>query len=407
VSFSVAQAETTERVTVGAIRELLGGSPVLLAFPPCSKVPAAGSVLESCIIKSDSAPDMGNIGVLVGPDSGNVISVDLDSDEVAEAFISLNSDTCQQTLITRGRRGCNVWFRLKDQCPPFRNLKLGGEDVGELRSSDNGKKRWTIIQGTHPDQPHVEYTITNRRKALELTMEELGRLKWLDGRTLAACWSRSGCHIETQKLRNPDVEERERAEGEPQTGVIPPELIGKAISDFLPTASHQTNKLQHSLCRRIKKLMLDHNAPVPDLNEIGMRWYESAKPHLRTELSMQDYVDEFLERFSVTHTAEGDYLQQAFRNSAVRPIPPELAGWSKDHQRMAQLCMELAELQNDCGKFILSTVQIDSLFGYDGDRKKAQRKLRGLIGIKLIEKVQSGNYRYANTYRYVGGGLAR
>jgi len=406
----VAHHNSSERVTVETLRELLGGSPVFISLPLNSKRPPAKTTLESCVTNDVAKLERGNIAVLLGASAGNIISIDLDTEEAAQQFIKLNLTTCQQTLISKGKRGCNFWFKITDTCPPFKKLKLEGEDVGELRSTDKKSNHWTVIQGHHPDKPHTPYAITNRRKALELSLDELGNLQWLNGEKLSSVWSAkgsssSGCYIETEKQRNPDVRERER-EGKRASAAIPKALIEEAINDFLPTAPHQTNSLQHKLCRRIKKLMLDHNAQQPDLNEIGQRWYIKSKTHLRENQSMEDYVDEFLERFSVTHTAEGEYIQQAFRNSASRPIPPELIGYSKDHQRLAQLCEELASLQNEGGKFILSTVQIDELLGYEGNRMKAQRKLRGLIAANLIEKIQSGNFRYANKYRYLGRRIA-
>lgn len=397
-------ANSSERVTVETLRELLGGSPVLMSFPLNSKKPPAKRNLRSCVTNDVARLEKGNIAVLLGANAGNIISIDLDTDEAAHQFKELNRDICQQTLISKGRDGCNFWFKITDTCPPFSYLKLEEEDVGELRSTDNKMNHWTVIQGIHPDKPYPTYTIINMRKALELSLDELGNLQWLNGEKLSSVWSAqcsssSDCYIETEKQRNSDVRERERAYA---SAAIPEALIDEAINEFLPTAPHQTNSLQHKLCRRIKKLMLDYNAQQPDLNEIGKRWYIKSKEYLRTELSMEDYVDEFLERFSVTRTAEGQYMQQAFQNSASRPIPPELNGYSEDHQRLAQLCEELASLQNEGGKFILSTVQIDELMGYEGNRMKAQRKLRGLIAANVIEKLQSGNFRYANKYRYLG-----
>ena len=397
-------ANSSERVTVETLRELLGGSPVLISFPLQSKKPPAKRNLRSCVTNDVERLEKGNIGVLLGANAGNIISIDLDTDEAAHQFKELNRAICQQTLISKGRDGCNFWFKITDTCPPFRKLKLEEKPVGELRSEDEKKNHWTVIQGRHPDEPYPPYTIINMRKALELSLDELGNLQWLNGEKLSSVWSAKGsseCYIEKEKPRNPDVRERER-ERACASAAIPEALIDEAINDFIPTAPHQTNSLQHKLCRRIKKLMLDYNAQQPDLNEIGKRWYIKSREYLRTELSMEDYVDEFLERFSVTRTPEGQYMKQAFQNSASRPIPPELNGYSEDHQRLAQLCEELASIQNEDGKFILSTVQIDELMGYGGDRMKAQRKLRGLIAANLIEKTQSGNLRYANKYRYLG-----
>lgn len=265
-------ANSSERVTVETLRELFGGSPVFISLPLKSKSLPKKRNLESCVTNDVARLEKGNIAVLLGANAGNIISIDLDTDEAAQEFIKLNSAICQQTLISKCKRGCNVWFKMTDTCPPYRKLKLEGEDVGELRSDDEKASRWTIIQGRHPDEPHPPYTIINMRKALELSLDELGNLEWFNGEKLSSVWSAKGsseCYIEKEKPRNTDVRERERACA---SAAIPEALIDEAINDFIPTAPHQTNSLQHKLCRRIKKLMLDYNAQQPDLNEIGLRW---------------------------------------------------------------------------------------------------------------------------------------
>jgi len=89
----------------------------------------------------------GNIGVLLGEASGNLCSIDVDSDEGFTAFLTLNPQF-QETLQTRGSCGGNIWFRVDGGYPPLTPLKrIDGSDWGEFRSTGGH----TIIHGVHPE----------------------------------------------------------------------------------------------------------------------------------------------------------------------------------------------------------------------------------------------------------------
>lgn len=83
----------------------------------------------------------GNVGVLLGTRGNGICTIDLDSDEDAERFLEANPKL-RDGLITKGRRGINVWVSLIDEPP-----KLEKFGWGEWRS-DGGQ---TVIAGTHPD----------------------------------------------------------------------------------------------------------------------------------------------------------------------------------------------------------------------------------------------------------------
>ncbi|MCB1064280.1 MAG: bifunctional DNA primase/polymerase [Verrucomicrobiae bacterium] len=95
--------------------------------------------------------EAGNIAILTGPNSGNLISIDLDGDEAAEKFRTSNAELCKQTIRTRGARGCNYWFRIRGEYPigpsPFHDTS--GKPIGELRAG----RCVTVVDGIHPDGP--------------------------------------------------------------------------------------------------------------------------------------------------------------------------------------------------------------------------------------------------------------
>jgi hypothetical protein len=108
----------------------------------------------------------GNIGVVLGEASNNLCSIDCDKDEVLQEFLTLNPDAAN-TLITKGKRGGNVWFRFAADTYPQRTLKV--PDIGEFRS--NGGQ--TVICGQHPDG--MAYKLIQQRKVININFK---CLKW-------------------------------------------------------------------------------------------------------------------------------------------------------------------------------------------------------------------------------------
>lgn len=96
---------------------------------------------EAFLLKAES------VGVALGPQSGHLITIDLDSDAAAEEFLILNP-WMTGTLRSRGARGCNFWFRMVGGYPQ-RTVKITRKDgsaVGEWRSGG----AQTVIAGRHP-----------------------------------------------------------------------------------------------------------------------------------------------------------------------------------------------------------------------------------------------------------------
>ena len=87
----------------------------------------------------------GNIGVIMGPASGGIGSLDIDDDAGAEEFLALNPDL-RETLRTKGARGCNIWFYPDGEVPASCKLKRNGQAWGEWRWEGNQ----TIVWGVHP-----------------------------------------------------------------------------------------------------------------------------------------------------------------------------------------------------------------------------------------------------------------
>jgi P4 family phage/plasmid primase-like protien len=96
----------------------------------------------------------GNIGVKLGPDAGNLASIDIDVDGEGEQFLALNPRIAD-TVISNGARGCNVWLEVGGKMPS-RTHKIKTKD-----GQPWGEWRWaggqTVISGTHPSG--VQYSV--------------------------------------------------------------------------------------------------------------------------------------------------------------------------------------------------------------------------------------------------------
>jgi hypothetical protein len=107
--------------------EARGRTPVLLAVNARQKAPSSAGwserswsdmLDEGYLSTLEVSP---NIGVLLGPKSGGLVTVDLDDDAHVEAFLDLNPPL-RNTLRTRGARGCQLWLWM---APDERFQKLG------------------------------------------------------------------------------------------------------------------------------------------------------------------------------------------------------------------------------------------------------------------------------------------
>jgi hypothetical protein len=102
-----------------------------------------------------------NLGVLLGQSSYGLCSIDLDSDEDAELFLDANPKL-RKSLITKSRRGLNVWVNVIDDWP-----KLKKFDWGEWRA--DGAQ--TVISGIHPEG--MAYRFVNEAPPIEVLFSDI------------------------------------------------------------------------------------------------------------------------------------------------------------------------------------------------------------------------------------------
>lgn len=157
-------------------RRLLGPEACLVPIIPKSKAPVRGAKYASrpkadfftspweSLFEAD--PEAG-VACYLGEISGGLVALDFDGEEDMAAFIEANPILTENALQTRGKRGCQFWFKVHGEFPP--SFKT---DKYEFRANGN----LSMIAGTHPDG--MPYVVLNDAAPFSIGMEDI---TWPDG----------------------------------------------------------------------------------------------------------------------------------------------------------------------------------------------------------------------------------
>ena len=149
------------------IYELLGKTTSLIPIKEGTKLPSLKTWKKLTLddtFKADYQAKIEksrNIGVLQGTRSNNLCSIDIDSNELMRDFVE-NNPAFTNTLITKGKRAANYWFR-----PIGLSPNLIKEDWGEIR----GEGCYTLIKGMHPEGN--EYFILNSIDPIRIEFDKI------------------------------------------------------------------------------------------------------------------------------------------------------------------------------------------------------------------------------------------
>ena len=339
-------------MNVNELRELLGNDVLLLHCKYRTKRPAGKWKELTVNAMADPAYlarlQTGNIGVALGQTSGGLCSLDIDSDDEFDAFVKQNEAICQ-TLATRGARGGNLWWRLQGVYPRLTPIKRAGVPWGEWRS--DGAQ--TIICGQHP--AGGQYRFLQRLKPLVIGFSQI---KWPSNMTPRLCIEPGeGVTESTQPTEFPkSPESTERTDDTDETDV---NRSGNGVRLLLSTvktfeqalAAARTSLPGHNherlftLARGVKavELTLGRPASETELRDLFNRWFAAAKPHLKKELSMDDYWFEFMEGYeNVKHPLGTGVIEAAWIKTLTCAVPVE-ANQFEDMslRRVVCLCREL------------------------------------------------------------------
>ena len=172
---------------LGKLHTLVGKRAVLLPLKLGSKAPKENDWQKTTFEQTqkpsyqkrllEALRQGGNIGVVLGSASGNLCTIDIDTDAEIEPFLALNPKLAS-TLRTDGANGCQIWVRIVGEYPARRvnsKLKVPGTDnkksVAEWRGG-NGIQ--SVIYGKHPQlKPKVRYRFAVEVPTVEAAFDEI------------------------------------------------------------------------------------------------------------------------------------------------------------------------------------------------------------------------------------------
>ena len=391
---------------VVAVRELLGLDALLLHCEWRTKKPVGK--WKHLTIEAMEDPrylarlGTGNIGVVLGPKSGGLCSLDIDSNDGVKVFAQLNQDICQ-TLCTQGQRGCNFWWKMEGWYPGLTVLKRNGLPWGEWRA--DGAQ--TIISGVHPSgQP---YRFQNRLKPTTIAFGAICWPKDVFPRLLAPTTGvqDSSC---TQVHRHTDTQETQVTQGNScgsgVDAVVPtPFTVEEALAAAKTRAPGGNHDCLFKLARGIRAVEQSQGRLLPesDLENIVRRWFTDAAPHLKQGLSFDDYRFEFMDAYECVKCPLGmGLVQTAWKKVLTSPPPPSAERFQDMSVRqVVSLCRELW-LSNGRKPFFLSCRTIQRLLGHP-HHSRAALWLRGFVRTKILKVVEPGDTatRKATLYEYL------
>ena len=173
---------------LGKLHNLVGKRAVLLPLELGSKMPT-GKRLANDDFRADTDDEYqkrllaamhrgGNIGVVLGAASGNLCTIDIDTDAEIEPFLALNPKLAS-TLRTNGANGCQIWIRVVGDYPERvvrSKLKVPGtkKAVAEWRGGGGSQ---SVIQGKHPT-PGKRYRFGVEALAIETPFDIQWPERW-------------------------------------------------------------------------------------------------------------------------------------------------------------------------------------------------------------------------------------
>jgi hypothetical protein len=388
-------------VNVGDWRELLGHDVLLLAWPTRSKgTPRKwGHLTIAEMAKPDHLAKLerGNIGVVLGAKSGNLVALDADTEELVELILAVNPFLAD-TLQTRGNRGRVFWLRMAGDYPA-KTVKLKTKtsgDAGEWRAGTNTQ---SIIHGIHPDTGKP-YQVLNKVKPLMVVFSSI---------------------VWPKKIANPpelgnqinftateDTEDTEDTKDTDETNEVL--ATGRSIlsvEDVLrlatPIAPHQNYHLAMVMGRGVKALEARAGKLfTPEQHrKLHNQWLKLAAQFLRPDQTKDDYFMEYLNAYKLAKFPLGQVaLTEALKIAKKKPIPPAALEWTEnpDVRLLAALCREL-QIIHGKEPFFLSGRMVQKIFKHETHATGA-KWLRSFCVMDVLDEVKKGSGISASRYRW-------
>lgn len=171
------------------VKAMFGGNVTLIPQHLGTKRPVARGYFDLAKAwmqhEADYFPvlDAANIAVVVGPNSGHIVSIDLDGDEYSQPFLKLNP-WARDAQFSAGGRGGNFWFKITGEYPhQILKITRPGDKAGEHKpvGEFRGGRCLTTASGIH--KSGKPYTVKNEGNIPEITFADI---KWPVGWTVEA-----------------------------------------------------------------------------------------------------------------------------------------------------------------------------------------------------------------------------
>jgi hypothetical protein len=332
-----------------------------------------------------------NVGVAQGAVSNGLCSIDIDHSDQSqvEQFLRENP-ILAGSLITQGRRGANVWFRVHGRYPKSKKFRLQGKPWGEWRADGNQ----TIIFGTHPEG--MVYRILHRAAPVSIEFAAIQFPLGLE--------PNPHCIEKTERIDGGSLSSLSLSI---QSGGAGPEgriTWESVLAAALPSGTHQNHEKLFTLARGVLAIEKQRERELRDdeREDIFLRWFAQAAPFLRPGQSKSEYYVEFLQAIENAHTPLGEGADDAAMRLVLKnPLPPEALRFdSADMQMLLSLCRELQRIKGE-DPFYLSSYKAAKFLRHE-THTTAASWLKHFVRLGLLTVHEKGNSKKATRYRYLG-----
>ena len=414
------------RISIEELRSLFQNRVSLI-----SVIPGTKQMAQSWATRTDGSYPEANtndkqlaamgVAVRLGNRDYSIISIDIDgstdgglnSEVLVSQFMQLNP-VARKTMVTTASRGANFWFRLRHHCPKLQKLEHAGVTVGEFRS-DGGL---TIIQGLHANQVD-HYRFINKAPVAEVSLDEL---VWLDGKSMdqvltVEMYTRI---LEHETFSHTDLENIVTDGGLVESGadanqVLPeaPELqscepgvieeVEAIINRHSCRKPKTTNTCQVELIRELKFVL--HKQGLRDSwawkADVHRLWYEQSQPHLDASMEEDDYLIEFMDKWSRLRR-KNQANEEVWNRAKNKAVPALLLKTPRKLQDTAKLCREWANQNQNNGLFNLGGKQLELVIPGINNQVGGFRYLNMLVQMGVLELVErSTSRKKTNRWRYL------
>jgi hypothetical protein len=345
----------------------------------------------------------GNVGVATGATSGGLVSIDIDDDDAAKAFLELNP-ALVDCFRTKGKRGLNIHLRMLGEYPGPAFLKINGRPWGEFRS--HGMQ--TIVYGTHPEG--VRYQWLTRHPAQVVTFASIIFPDGIEGfkRTPKVYELKLDGRTEHRGTEAHEEHEEQEIVCGGVCAPLPVYTLQRVVEECLPAGPGRNHVLLHKLNRGIWTLELQEGRKYDrDMRKaVFNAWYLKALPtgYLRHGQSQEEYYFEFMSSDNVKTPLGAGVVSIAFQKAQSEAPPEEALRYETPNIRLLVcLCYQLQLIAGN-QPFFLSSRDPEKLFGVRWT--SCASWLKGLCKEGVLDLVDKGgranknNPRHATSYYY-------